>query len=864
MKRLGIHLPIVSLIALLSACSTSGGEEAAAPDAAEEVSAEITDDVVEEDTLAPPAVRCIRDPALLAERQDCSRDVDCPCGAYCAFGACAHDCLEDADCAGWCDSFGRCRAGDDPSTAGRVKVPEEGWMQIAPTSIHFYDDEARGVIRVSAERRGLKALRAIASEGLLIKCKDELVSECWFGPLMSSHTRKIRVQLADGADAGPWTLDIRSASRVEQVTIRRGETAPPVSAAPGVYQGQIWMERTAVSLLSDVPWELVDSTLDLRGIKLPVALRIYPDGRLLFMDPYGVLAGDGGAAAPWVFRLAADGRFDMMDDGVDLSHQVYLGGVAVDEGGLLETSDTEVSVATHGALRAIGDVISGRMFVRLGGLGLMNYPAFALDERPVLRWGFRLHRVGDLAADETAPDPGGTAPWYNDIDDSFFYVLPWADVAQDCGTLGWAGDASARTRAEHAICFDHGDPASVPFMAYTADLPLTALGDLPCDEPFNPARSAFRFFTNSEDSDGLLSKTMLSECLADLAHGAAPPTETVGGTTLACLGALSGCEAACGDGGSTCCTKGAGPRCVDVPLVHLALGHALDGLELTGWPDLLAWTATDPDALRLAHRIVQQWIELGSFVVREARQAALPLYTDDSVGLEEALSRSIAAWDLVLHPRVLGTLMHLPAELHHAPDYRGDPALAADASEDRTQAVGIPVTMLEGLRTQLGGAAQLTRRARFVAGDAPAILPPPPARRGGLSPRRDDASRGGPARGAALGGPLGRRAAGHARRLAGPPRRGPRAGRRPQPPRHRGRRSAPLHGARYAPGRVGAVQRDLQLPDRRVGQGRGGPGRRGEGRRARIVEHAPRTEAPDGAERGRQGRADRGAAAQLW
>jgi hypothetical protein len=726
-RRFLISSIIASLLCVLAGCSGSGsgsgGADAGSPDTTADLTGEVAGADAEDDVGGPPAALCTRDPSLLDASRNCAREEDCPCGAYCAYGLCKSDCLVDADCAGWCDSFGRCRAQGDTSAAGRVTVPEEGWMQVNPVSIHFYADEAHGVVRVFARQRGLKALRAVASEGLLITCQGELTTECWYGPLVSGQTRRVRIQLAPDAGEGPWTLAIHSASRVQQVTVRRGTTAPVVAPAPGIYKGQIWTERATSTLLSDSPWDLVEPEVDLRGVKLPVELRIYPDGGLLFTDPYGVLAGAGDPPSPWVFRLTGDGRFDMVQDGIDRSRQVYLGGVPVDEQGLPESMETEVSVATHGTLKAAGDGIHGRMFVRLGGLGLMNYPAFAVDERPVLRWGFRVNRAGDLPDGEVPPEPGGAAPWYNDIDDSFFYVLPWADAAQACGPLGWPGDADARTRAEYALCFDHGDMTSVAMTDYTVG--TTAAGDLFCGSDGTQERSAFRFFTNSQDSAGLLSDMMLEECLTDLEHGSLPPPPTDGATDLACLGALSGCEATCAGGGATCCTKGNGPRCVDVPLVHQALGSALDGLELSGWPDKLAWTATDPEALRLAHRIVQQWVEVNAFVVRESRQAALPLYTDDTSGLEAALARSLDGWRLVLHPEVIETLMHLPAAILHAPDYRGDVAMdQEEPTQDRSQPIGLPVTMLEGLQAQLTGATQLTRQAWFAGEDPPALLTP--------------------------------------------------------------------------------------------------------------------------------------------
>ena len=52
---------------------------------------------------------CERDLDRINDQRPCSQNEDCPCGTHCLSGLCAYECLEDADCEGWCDYFGRCR-----------------------------------------------------------------------------------------------------------------------------------------------------------------------------------------------------------------------------------------------------------------------------------------------------------------------------------------------------------------------------------------------------------------------------------------------------------------------------------------------------------------------------------------------------------------------------------------------------------------------------------------------------------------------------------------------------------------------------------------------------------------------------------
>ncbi|MBW2736298.1 MAG: hypothetical protein JRH20_28250 [Deltaproteobacteria bacterium] len=87
-----------------------------------------------------------------------------------------------------------------------------------------------------------------------------------------------------------------------------------------------------------------------------------------------------------------------------------------------------------------------------------------------------------------------------------------------------------------------------------------------------------------------------------------------------------------------------------------------------------------------------------------------------------ALDLSLKGWDAFFHPKLVSRLMHFPASVLAAPDYRGVSEPADKATVDRTQAVGMPVVIMETVMAQLTASRQLVERARFEGKALPAAI----------------------------------------------------------------------------------------------------------------------------------------------
>lgn len=703
MKRLSILLLLVG-VGLLPACGDDSGGGDAGVDSGPGWDGDVE------------GYQCTKDPQLIVTRTQCREDVQCPCGSYCERGLCRHDCIEDDDCNGWCDFFGHCRDASDRRSIPEVTRPDPSQLLVSPSFLPVYDWnlETDKKITLQAPQRELFNVRLVASTGLLVRCQTEFVSDCVVPtvPTTGQVSVALRVQRLGGTPRQAWTLTAHFQNQIEVVGLKMTEPPREIAVEPGVYEGRIWMQNANTTLQTDQPLVAANLVTRFNMLGLPASLKVYPDGTLVLSDLAGIVPTD------WVFLLRSDYTFDALEGQTDRSRRIYLGGAQV-----VAPTTTEVTISADGTLKSFQGGVNGTLTMRVGGMGLTYAPALGVDERPHLGWGFAMTRTGDIPAGDTPPPLGAPVePGFSPVADRYTDPLPWQAETAAC----FVSDSDFQnvgptltSSIQSALCFDHGATlSSVEFMA--ADpANLNTSGDLLC-EGGNPNThpTVMPFFTYGDRANTAPTtpQQLLQYCLSDLAYAQAGPS----GTTLtdaACLNQLAGC------GNDGVCQTSDNPDCLAAPLTIRAIAQGMSAITRQGMPDQIHWTVTDVDGAKMSLRVLQQWIQVHTFVAREATQEADQyLGTVDLTGLGTALARSIAGWDLLLHPRVAARLMHLPPALLGAPDYRGSSFAPGTMSQDITQAVGMPVVILEALRAQIEAAAQIVYLTRFRGGALPDSL----------------------------------------------------------------------------------------------------------------------------------------------
>jgi hypothetical protein len=523
-------------------------------------------------------------------------------------------------------------------------------------------------------------------------------------------TARLHANVDPDVEADKWRVLIYAADQARTVTFSRAERKVVGELQPGLYRGQVWLDGASVRLVGDLPFSTEKADAPMQMLHLPLELKVYDDGTLAFRDGSSLLAGV--LPQSWNFHLREDGSFDAQAGDDDLSLTAFLR-----DPDLAPEDAMEVTFSSWGRIDAFDDYVSGHVMAAMGGTGLAYAPPYDIDERVHARWGFSAERVGDILTDEAPPAlGGGTPPQVSVYADRWDRPHPWGTEVWACGgsfTDEEGGySESFRELVEWLYCYDHpGTMTTVSFAPASAG--LTQMGDLKCAD--DPVRATIApLFTYLDSGQGvsseiLTTRQMLGYCINDLEylHG---PVVSGEGSDASCLADLSGVGV---DGRM---------RCLDGPLFLATLDHALRAVERGGFPDQLAVTEIEHEVTRLAHRLLQQWLQVHAFVAREALQQADLLFAGDMAELQDALALSLEGWDVLLQPGALGRVLHISPEVLNAPDYRGIEDPSATMSAEVTPAVGVTVAMVDLLAAQLGAVERIIHRARFENGDLPDVV----------------------------------------------------------------------------------------------------------------------------------------------
>jgi hypothetical protein len=636
-------------------------------------------DVADDGGYDVETVGCTRSEALLAERHDCLRDEDCPCGAYCELGLCAHDCLADPDCGTdeRCDDFGRCRSPASVELVAPAPMTAQGVLEIGTTDLTLYAAGSERVVRLTARERATGPVRIQAGDGLQVRCLESasFADECAIEDIAPTDagSRLLRIRYAGAMPADvdelrEVTVHASGTRRVILVRLHAASGAPETPPSAGVYRGYAWPVGAGLSSRAGVD----PLPEDLARMRMPVTATVYPGAGGSFVVTF---ADELRAIFPESETVGRLNRVTADDWTVEVGARHYLGP---------ETpSADQIEVTVRGTSDEV--VFGGGRFDVL--LRTVFDGAMLPAHSPFTQWRIALTWVAALPAGAVAPPlPAPYAPGLDPsraadpstVETSALAVLP--------PVLG----ATASERAQAALCTDRGVLSFVSRLRgeilLVEDRPVPtgdlACGDTPADPPLTlPLHTQTTFATNS----------MIGTCLGDLERAASAPTVLT--------------------------TDG----CVDAARLWTGISLAIDTDRRRA---LGTASAPEPAASALAHRLLQQWIGLYGFLAREsaAVQAINDILpeaerVDQAFAVVEATAAALRGWDALLHPRIAAGLAVMPPAVLLAPDYRPRlfPGTEYPAERSHEQPVGLSVTILRGLRSQLGVLAGLVENARTGA-----------------------------------------------------------------------------------------------------------------------------------------------------
>jgi hypothetical protein len=709
----------------------------------------------------------------------CASDTDCPCGSRCELGACTYDCRSNSNCASGqvCDDRGRCAIGTDdpedeiPATQGQLVASPLSFELASPLPV---GTPVRQALRLSAVNAAVPEVRLAVPHGVIVTCDGTQTlpagascgcaaihpadrtsldpsSECFTTNIAAGGAARRFLVERDPAvplpAVGPdlWSIDVYAGTQRIQIPVHLVNLSVATLPVTGHYEGRV----------------IAPGNLAVAGESVTVTAEIgplagFPAGtyRFVISDPSRVLGPNG----------VLFGSIDCVNP------PPGMGACAWSVSGAETTTPTTPTVVRSGRTTAVArgnGTLDGELepFIT-GSVAGLN-----------VRWSVALRRTGDSAAVPVyaaQPVPAVTplagqaairalfgpastlnssALWnrMEQWDDAgvtqSMYQCEWdAGSSSNHILCGIGQPQSCQALATEYGCHPQGDCACPPppnlcpamcapkrcvFAASildpavpTAHKPLrcaqrylcqsgasgelrggelsinesstqgalTSPGDLTCDSPSGAAQGAARFFSNHLAATPLAPSDLLDACMTDLR--ASFPT----GTPQVQLFASAGC--------------------INLPrffrAAHWASRPAASRAAST------TPSAEDQAADAVFHRLVQQWLQIHTFVAREGNQQetiatvikADPLSPYNTAsGTGRVPSRAALldvlenGWATLLNPAIATPLANLAPDVLAEPDYRTRPYDWRRANEELAnttlarddQGIGVPVAMAEGL-----------------------------------------------------------------------------------------------------------------------------------------------------------------------
>ena len=636
----------------------------------------------------------------------CTVDMECPCGTHCDLGECVAACTDGGDCEDGlvCDSFGRCQTEENADRPERRSGERRGRVHLTDSNLTIYEQDRERRFRIGARHEDLRRVRLQAQEGIEIACGDENFSQrCEFSggiEAVARDDRTVRARATDEAsfDGERYVVRVFADRQRETVNINartRGESEEEVSGQPGVYQGYAWPEgsgfvsRTRNNEFSD----------DIRRMRVPVEIVVYPseDARsrvaqisdgLNLLFPEGEMVGEfeRDQGSPWEFETARQ-IFTSADERPYISQPILVNG-------------NSRSVEWQGPTLTINH----RMLFEGVVPGARS---------PYVDWQISVSQTHAFEEGEDVEVPAVTQGHpVVDADDVIGDRLPLEDLVDDYfnwGVGSGGNDFGSRQElVEAVLCNEYpstsGGLSPAVAHGFSGDiyemLPgnFHPSGELACETGEPP--KAFELL-----NDSVLDVYENMETCFDDFERAELSRQT---------GALDTTPS----------------DCVDEARFIYALTTAQHADRERSLGD---GNISDDRSSAIAHRLLQQWLSLHTFVGREyskvetfnmivpAAQAV-----DLNVNRLDVIDRITRGFDLLLTPRVAAPLVYLPTNLVRDPDYREQLFPGSEFPPQRThdQSVGIPVAMLQTYGEQLSAIGDFLEDVQYARNDISEIEEP--------------------------------------------------------------------------------------------------------------------------------------------
>ena len=637
----------------------------------------------------------------------CYEDLNCPCGTHCDLGECVAQCRETSECDDGqvCDSFGRCQSEDQANRPLRRTLDRQGSLFLSENNLSVHPQDRERSIRLGARSERLERVRLEAPEGIEIACGDgEFGQRCEFdGGLEAGRQgeRRVRVRATDDADFDEQRYDVRLFGDGLRDTINvntRLPREPEEESAhrAGVYHGYAWPEgsgfvsRTRLNEFSD----------SIRDMRVPVTIEVHEDGdartrtavmsdglNLIFPEGEVVTQMERDQGSPW--ELATPRQiFAEADSRPFISQPVLVYGQSQDvqwEGSTLSITHRMIFEGVLPEARA-----------------------------PYVDWQVTVSRTGDLDEDAVTPSlTEGHAPV--DPEDAITDPLPLEEVVSDYFDWELGSESSMfdtrREWVEAALCNEYPAPGEglSPAVAFgfTGDLYEMLpgnnhpAGELACDSSESPVPPKAFQLLNASVLDVYEN---MERCFDDWERAA-----LVRETEVMDTGAY---------------------ECVDEARFIYALTTAQHADRERALGD---GSIRDDDGSALAHRLLQQWMSLHSFVAQEYSKVAVfnqvvpaAQAVDLDVNRLDVIDRMTEGFDLLLTPRIAAPMAYMPTSLLRRPDYRSQLFSDADFAPQRThdQSIGLPVAILQAYGQQLGAIGEFLEDVQYARNDLDEIEGP--------------------------------------------------------------------------------------------------------------------------------------------
>ena len=686
-RSLGWSLVVALAVAVGVGLGGCGGDS----DAAQRTELCDTTDGVDEALLPPiPSV--------------CSTDTECPCGMHCDLGECVSACSGNSECSDGmeCDDFGRCRTAEMKNRVGTTIADSAGTLDVSRTELSISNHDRQRSLQLRIVDGDIERVRVDSRDDLEVACGDEQFGdECRLSSLQQGDETRLRIRATDNTDFSSTDrreVRVFTPQQRETIGVRISGGSREVdteSGIAGIYEGYAWPEGSGFVTRT----RLNEFTDQIRNMRIPITIVVYPgdddQSRIATLeDGLGLLFPNGETV----------GQFEDSGDVWQLStpREIY--------------SDAQARPHIEEPILVDGDNQS----VDWQGANLeierrSQFQGLIPDERaPYVDWQISTSRVYEFSDEELEELDVPEVPDDHPLVDTMDQIAePMAFESMVGDYFGWNSS-------------DFDEHYEYVAALLCTEYPNTAGGW--GDGPYGLTRNIYQTIPGANHPAG--------ELACEGSDGAVPPMafELLNDAVLDVEQNLETCFSDFERAENARVTGVLNPEpadCVDEARFVKALTAAQYADRNRA---LNVDNASDDKSSALAHRLVQQWMSLHTFLGREFSKvetfnAVVP--ADQAVDLQsnrlEVIDRITRGFDLLLTPRIASAIAYFSSsQLHNDTDYREVLFRDEEFPPQRThdQNIGLPVAMLQAYAEQLSAIGDFLEDVQYARSDIDDIEEP--------------------------------------------------------------------------------------------------------------------------------------------